>query len=222
VGDVSVTEGNSGARTADFTVKLSNASKSTVAMKVATVNGTATAPSDFTALPATVLSFASGQTSKKVSIALKPDYFAEPDETFGLLLASPIGAVIDDGTATATIVNDDGAIPAASVADASISEGGWFTTKSMVFTVRLSSPTQATVSLKYKTADGTASSSSDYSAKAATLSFAPGETSKTVSVTVKGDRFREPDETFQLLLSNPSNGLTISGSSATGTITNDD
>jgi hypothetical protein len=217
-----VTEGNSGATNAVFTVTLSHAARSTVSMKYATVNGTAVAPSDYTPKTATGLYFSAGQTSKTVSVALKPDVFGEPDETFDLVLSAPAGVAIDDGQATATIVNDDAAAPSATVADVSIAEGRSFT-KSLVFTVQLSAPAPGALSLKYKTVDGTAVAPSDFTARALTaLWFSAGQTSKTLTVPVKGDLVREPDETFELVLSDPSAGLTIADATATGTIVNDD
>ena len=216
-----MTEGNSGAKNAVFTVTLTHAPKSTVSMKYATVNGTAVAPSDFTAKAPTGLYFFAGQTSKTVSVALKPDLFGEPDETFGLVLSTPTGVVIDDGQATATIVNDDAAAPEVSVADVSITEGG--STKNLVFTVQLSAPAPGAMSLKYKTVDGTAVAPSDFTARAPTaLWFSAGQTSKTLTVQVRGDLVREPDETFQLVLSDASAGLTLADPTATGTIANDD
>jgi hypothetical protein len=79
------------------------------------------------------------------------------------------------------------------------------------------------LSLKYKTVNGTAVAPSDFTAKALTsLWFSAGQTSKTFTVQVKGDLVREPDETFEVVLSDASNGLTIADTTATGTIVNDD
>jgi hypothetical protein len=222
VDDISLAEGNS-AKNAVFTVTLTNAAKAAVSVKYATANGTAVAPSDFTAKSPTLLSFAPGQTSKTVPVALKADAFGEADETFSLVLSAPVGVVIADGQATATIVNDDDPAPEVSVADASITEGSSFAAKNVIFTVRLSAPAQGAVSLKYKTVNGTAAAPSDFTAKAlTTLSFSKGQTSKTVSVAVRGDKVDEVDETFQLALSDASAGLTIVDGSATGTIVDDD
>lgn len=223
VADVSVTEGTGGAKNAVFTLSLTNAAKSTVSVKAATANGTAAAPADFTAKSPTVVGFTAGQTSKTFTVALKPDAFGEPDETFGLVLSAPVGVVIDDGQATATIVNDDAAAPEASVSDVSVAEGAAFGTKNLVFTVQLSAPAQGAVSLKYKTVNGTATAPSDFTAKALTaLSFSTGQKTKTVTVQVKGDALVEPDESFELVLSDASAGVTIDDGTATGTITNDD
>ena len=223
VGDISVTEGNA-AKNAVFTVSLSNAAKAAVSVKYATANGTAVAPSDYTAKALTSLSFSAGQTSKTVAVALKPDLFGEADETFSLGLSAPVGVVIDDGQATATIVNDDAPAPEVSVADVSITEGtSSLSSKNLIFTVQLSAPAQGAVSLKYKTVNGTAVAPSDFTAKALTaLSFSKGQTSKTVAIPVKGDAVDEADETFQLVLSDASAGLNLVDGTATGTIVDDD
>jgi hypothetical protein len=87
--------------------------------------------------------------------------------------------------------------------------------------VALSSAAGQVVSVGYATADGTATAPSDYTAANGTLSFKPGEKTKTIVVSVAADLAYEPDETLTLTLSNPVNA-TIASGSATGTITNDD
>ncbi|MDP9442396.1 MAG: right-handed parallel beta-helix repeat-containing protein [Actinomycetota bacterium] len=110
--------------------------------------------------------------------------------------------------------------PAMAVADAAAAEGDKGTT-SMSFVVSLSSPTTREVSVNYVTADGTAMKKSDYNAVSGTVQFAPGETRKTIVVSIKGDRIREPDETFFVNLSSPTNAA-LSDGQAVGTIRNDD
>src|SRR5262249_13945595 len=78
-----------------------------------------------------------------------------------------------------------------------------------------------TVSAAYKTADGSATAPSDYASANGTLTFAPGETSKTIDVSVVGDTTVEPDETMTVGLSSPVNAQIADGS-ATGTIKNED
>ncbi|WP_225205540.1 beta strand repeat-containing protein [Novosphingobium huizhouense] len=107
-----------------------------------------------------------------------------------------------------------------SVNSVSVAEGN-SGTRTLTFTVTLSSASVQTVTVNYATADGTATAGSDYVAASGTLTFAPGETTKTVAITVNGDLAVEANETFTLQLSNAVNG-TISGSTGTGTITNDD
>ena len=77
------------------------------------------------------------------------------------------------------------------------------------------------MTVAYTTANGTATAGQDYTAKSGTVTFAAGETTKTVSVAVAGDTAVEPNETLTVTLSNPS-GATIADGSAIGTITNDD
>jgi hypothetical protein len=109
--------------------------------------------------------------------------------------------------------------PSASIAGASAPEGNASSTLS--FALTLSASTPLPVSISYATANGTATAPADFTAANGTVTFAPGETSKTIQVTVVGDAVYEPDETFTVGLSNPVNA-TIGTGSATGTIQNDD
>ena len=109
--------------------------------------------------------------------------------------------------------------PAAlSVADARAEEG---TDANLDFAVTLDRETTATVTVDYATADGTATAGSDYTATSGTLTFAAGETEKTVSVPVLEDDHDEGSETLTLRLSNPQGAIVAKGE-GTGTITNDD
>jgi len=110
--------------------------------------------------------------------------------------------------------------PSISIANNKLSEGN-SGTQQMNFTVTLSSPYTQTITVAYKTKDGTAIAGSDYNSNSGTLSFAAGETIKTISVTVNGDTNVESDETFKVVLSNAINA-TITKTTATGTILNDD
>ncbi len=107
-----------------------------------------------------------------------------------------------------------------SIGDVSVAEGNSGTTAA-VFTVSLSGAAGVPVTIDYATADGTAVAGTDYAAAAGTLTFAAGQTSRTISVNVNGDTAVEPDETFIVNLSNPS-GATIADGQGVGTITNDD
>ncbi len=111
--------------------------------------------------------------------------------------------------------------PALSIADRQATEGNRGT-KTFSFTVTLSKASTETVSVSYSTADGTATvANGDYVASSGGLTFLPGETSSTINVSVKGDRRKEPNETFYVDLSNPTNA-TLDDSQGIGTITNDD
>jgi hypothetical protein len=222
INDVAVAEGNSGTTNATFTVSLSAASTSAVTVKYDTANGSATAGSDYQAASGT-LTFAPGDTSKTITVAVNGDTTPESDETFAVNLSNPTNATIADGQGIGTIQNDDQpppTPPGVSINDVTVTEGNSGTTDA-IFTVTLSTVSNSTVTVKYDTADSTATAGSDYQSASGTLTFAPGQTSKTITVTVNGDTAVEPDETFFVNLSNPTNA-TITDSQGVGTIKNDD
>ena len=102
-----VTEGAAGAgATAIFALDLSAPSSQPVTVAWRTADGTATAGSDYVAASGTV-TFPAGVTRREVAVSVVGDAGAEPDETFGVILASPVGATLAAATATGTIVNDD-------------------------------------------------------------------------------------------------------------------
>jgi hypothetical protein len=221
INDVTVTEGNAGTATAAFTVTLSAAAAGTVTVANATANGSASAGSDYTATSGT-LTFAAGETTKTVSVTIAGDTTVEPNETFVVNLSAPSGATLADATGQGTITNDDVAppvVPTLSIADVAVTEGNAATTAT--FTVTLSAAASGAVTANYATADGTATAGSDYTATNGTLSFAAGETTKTITVAIVGDTVVEPDETFTVDLS-AATGATIADASAQGTIVNDD
>jgi endoglucanase len=221
VADVSVTEGNTNSKEALVTVSLSKSSKEAVTVNYATANGTAQAGTDYVAKSGT-LTFAPGETSKTIAVSVIGDTAVEASETFLLNLSSPTKATLADGQSVVTITNDDAAAPAPalSVSDVSVTEGQSGMTNAE-FTVNLSAASAAPVAVSYTTADETASAGSDYTAKSGTLSFAPGETTKTVAVSVIGDLLSEANEAFKFNLSGAS-GATIAKAQGTGTILNDE
>lgn len=111
-------------------------------------------------------------------------------------------------------------IPTLSINDVSTAEGD-SGTKTLSFTVTLSAASNLTVNVNFATADASASAGSDYQAGNGTLTLNPGETTKTVAITINGDTTNEENETFVVNLSTPVNA-TISDSQGVGTIVNDD
>src|SRR5262249_44910468 len=95
-------------------------------------------------------------------------------------------------------------------------------TTSFKFTAPLPQPSSKPVQVSFATRPGSATPGLDSSAIGGTLTFAPGQTSQTVTVLVNGDTDIEPAETFFLDLFNPVNGVLGSQSTGTGTIVNDD
>jgi Calx-beta domain/RTX calcium-binding nonapeptide repeat (4 copies) len=109
--------------------------------------------------------------------------------------------------------------PALSVADVSQPEGN--SASPLSLTVQLAKATPLKVTVSYATADGSATAGSDYTATSGQLTFAPGETSKTVDVPILGDTAVEADETFTLNLTGAVNAV-LGRASATATLVNDD
>ena len=223
IADVSFAEGSADAPgKGKFVVTLSAASATPVTVKYATSDGTALAGSDFTTKTGT-LTFAPGETQKSITVVSLGDAVSEANETFTVTLSTASGATIADGSATGTIRNDDAApaLPTLSIADVSFAEGSVDAAGKGKFVVTLSAASATPVTVKYATSDGTASAGSDFTTKTGTLTFAPGETQKSITVVSLGDAVSEANETFTVTLSAAS-GATIADGSATGTIRNDD
>ena len=233
-----VAEGDAGDVTLRYAVTLDRPSGSTVTVDVATADYVATvADGDYDAVPLTTLSFAPGETVKTVDVTVHGDTRDEGDlEWFHLVLSNPTGAADFGGgnttqTFTAGYIYDDdgvgGPVPAAqfSVRSASVVEGDTGVV-TMRFAVVLDRILDSTATVKVETQDGGASSADgDYDAvPLTTLSFAPGETVKTVDVTVHGDTLDEGEQEGITLAASAPTGATIPffGGSVTGTIFDDD
>ncbi len=217
ISDVSMNEGISGTTAFNFNVTIPSASSQTVTVNYATSDGTATAGSDYAANSGT-LTFNPGETSKTITVLVNGDSTIEPNENFTVNLSGAVNETIADNQGVGTIVNDDSAI---SINDVSTGEGNSGTT-AFTFTVNVTPPSSQAVTVNYSTADGTAAAPGDYTAVPQTLLvFGAGEASKTITVQVNGDTTVEPNETFTVNLSNPSNSV-ISDNQGIGTIVNDD
>lgn len=219
-----VAEGNSGAKSAKFVVSLSKPSTLNIDVSWRTVDGTAQASdNDYVAVASDTVSIPAGSTSADLLVTIQGDGVYELDESFTVeLTGATQGATISgtDGTGTGTIQNDDAA-PTLAINDIAGDEGDTGTTP-FTFTVSLSAAAGTTIQVSYATQDGTASSPSDYAATSGTLTFAPGETVKNLTVDVNGDTTPEADETFSVKLTSPTAGATLSDDTGTGTLTNDD
>ena len=213
--DTTVVEGG----TAQFTVRLSPASEQTVTVSYRTASGTAVAGRDFDTASGT-LTFTPGNRRQSIAVPTREDDLDEPNETFTVRLNNAIGATLEDGSATGTIVDDDVSVsvppPTLSITDATVVEG-----ETARFAVRLSPASEQTVTVSYRTVGGTAAAGQDFDAASGTLTFAPGNTRQSIAVPTRDDALDEPDETFLVTLSNPS-GATLEDGSATGTIIDDD
>ena len=206
----------------DFEVTLSNPSSQAITVDYGTSNGSATiADSDF-AQALGKLTFSPGELKKTIPVSANGDNKLERDETFIVQLTNSSNAdITGTGQGIGTLLNDDFTPTISINANTSQLENA---TSSNVFVVNLSNPTDLTVTVNYDTSDGTATiADNDYSRATGTLTFAPTETSKTITVSAIGDTKYEGNETFSVNLSNASNATIPTGTiSAVGTITNDD
>ena len=163
------------------------------------------------------LTFAPGELSRTIGVSVIDDSLDEPDETFTLVLADPRGAMLGRGSALGTIRDDDEP-PALSIAgDAGPEDVG-----ELVFSVTLMARAPTEVTVNYATMDDTAIAGDDYGPVEGTLTFAPGETARTIRVAVVDDAVDEADEeVFAVTLSGPS-GATLAHALATGVIRDND
>ena len=217
IDSVTVDEGNEGdeVQLANVTVALSESSASAVSVDYATSDDTAIAGEDYQATRGTV-SFNPSETTKTIEIPIVGDSIDEGDEAFEVQLSNPDGITLSEDTAVVSIIDDDEP-PEIATGDVVVNEA----TSSTDFTVTLNNPSSRNVTVDFATADGAAVAGSDYQATSGTLTFEPGEVSKTVTVAVTEDNLDESDESFFLNLDNAANA-TINSPQAKATITDDD
>jgi hypothetical protein len=222
---LSVNNGNiaEAAGTATITATLSAIAASDTTVTLSTSGTAAGGGTDYT-LSNSTITIAAGQTTGTATITAVQDALDEANETVIVDIASVSGGggANENGTQQlTTTITDDDAAPTVSIANVSQAEGN-SGTSTMTFTATLSAASGITVTVNYGTSNGTASTAgSDYTAATGTLTFNPGETSKTFTVTIQGDTTVETSETFTATLSAPGNA-TLGTATATGTITNDD
>jgi len=221
INDVSLNEGDTGTTSFTFTVSLSSpAGPSGVTFDIATQDGTATAPSDYTAKTLTSQTIPSGASTYTFTVLVNGDTTPEASETFLVNVTNVTGTTVGDGQGQGTIVNDDS--PNLTINDVSLNEGNAGTT-SFTFTVSLSVPAGAGgVTFDIATQDNTATQPSDYTAKSLTGQTIPaGSSTYTFTVLVNGDTSPETNETFFVNVTNVT-GANVTDGTGLGTIVNDD
>jgi hypothetical protein len=136
--------------------------------------------------------------------------------------AAPVGYLADhwNTARSAFLSTTDGDDPLG-IVGATIPEGDPFTAKPLPLTVSLAVPQNNTATVRWATADGTAVAGQDYEPASGTITFAPGETTKSISVNVIGDYDREADEDFYVKLSDPVNGV-LPSAPGRGVLLNED
>jgi hypothetical protein len=180
------------------------------------VGGTAADPADYTLAPPGPLTFAPGDTEKTITITVVDDTDREADETVVLTLGEPTNAGLGPTTTyTETIVDDEVDPTVAFAASGGSAPEG---TPTRTVTVTLSGPSTLAITVPF-TVGGTATSPDDYTISSASpLTFAPGETEKTITITVVDDAVAETDETVVLTLGTPTNATLGTPSTYTETI----
>jgi hypothetical protein len=232
-GAVTVAEGSSGTRTMSVPVTLSGPSFQTVTASWSTIRpaglggAPADTPADYVAASGTV-TFAPGETAKTVTITVNSDALDELDEYLLVAFTAPTNANIGGylGLGFGTIQDDDAA-PSVVPGLGSVVEGDAGTV-SLAVPVALSAPSGKTVTVAWATTIPSPggvplADAGDYVAASGTVAFAPGETSKVVTITVNGDVAVEADEMVVVRFSPPTNA-TLGGyyGLGFGAITNDD
>ena len=171
----------------------------------ATSDGSAVAGSDYTASSGT-LTFTPGVATRTVSIAIRNNVLVDGNRSIVLALSNPVGAVLGaQNTAQVTIVDDDG--PGTlqfSAATARVVEGGTAT-----LTVVRTAGIGGTVTVPYTVGGGTATSGTDYVATSGTLTFAPGASSRTLTVRTLDNTVVDGDRTVVVSLGTPTGGATL-------------
>ncbi|NRF72104.1 hypothetical protein HLB44_34485 [Aquincola sp. S2] len=206
VNPVAVSEGSA---FVTLTITLDQASTNEIKVNYDTVNGLAfhnsSAP-DFQRSFGTLV-FAPLETSKTLQVNIVNNTTAEGAELFWLDLNTAVNATIAQRYTPIQIQDNDGTsgTPAIAVGDRIVDE----INGTASFFVTLNRPSTGTVSVRYDTADDSAVAGSDFTAAGGTLNFAPGETVKTVTVSIANDSAAEADEFFRLQLSDPANATIV-------------
>ena len=221
ISDVTKPEGSAGTTAFDFTVSLSAQPTQAVTLNYTTADNTATlAGGDYQAASGGLTFTPGGALSQTIHVTVNGDMSNEPDETFFVNLTNIVNAALNKNVGVGTVLNDDTPISISSVSEYEGNSG----TTPFAFTIRLGSASSLPVSVDYATADGTATeANNDYQAHAGTVTFAPGQTSQTITINVTGDQKAETDETFFVNLVNPMNGALATGAQqGVGTVLDDD
>jgi len=217
VSDATVIEGDAGTINAVFTVTVEHPGSQSLTVNYSTADKRATlAGGDYQAASGS-LTFTPGQTSKTITVKVNGDRIGEFNETFSVNLTAAANIDIVRGVGLGTILDNE---PRVSISNATLAEPDSGTVL-ISFIVTLSDPYDQPVTVHYSTADNVAVAGKDFNALIGTLTFAPGETSKTIAVAIKGDLIDEFDETFLVNLSGANNALIVNAQGV-GTIVDND
>ncbi len=223
IGDLTVTEGDSGTNTAFVPMWLAQPSANTVNVLFDTANGSARSSGtfpDFVGWSGAVV-FPPGVTTQLVAIGIRGDIAYETNEVFFINLRSPTNGTIVRAQGACTIIDND-PVPTAVIGDATIVEGNT-NYLNLNFPVVLSGPSAILVVIPFATANVTAAAEGDFQSRVGNVAWSSGTLilTQNIAIRVYGDALPEPDETFYVNLGNPTNAV-LGRARATGTIVNDD
>jgi hypothetical protein len=200
---------------AQLTVILEATSPNTATVEYATIDDTAIAGVDYTPISGT-LTFAPGEDTKTLIVPILGDLAIDASEAFTVTIRAPVGAVLCTVIDARVTIADDKPFSTARFGAAGYSGSEVSGTALVTVTLDQAAPTMTSV--HYATANGTASAGSDYTTTSGTLTFAPGQTSKTISIPILSDQAVDPGETFTVNLSAPAGVALGTPSSAQVTI----
>lgn len=221
IGDVTVTEGDSGTQLVTLTLTLDAPSGRMSTVEWQTTDDTASAPGDYAAGSGTVV-FSAGDTTETVDVTVNGDTFVEGDEAFRVDLSNPANLSLGTPQATITIQNDDAASVTLSVSDLSQTENtGSPGIRRFFVPVQLSGPAPTTVTFDYDVIGLSASAGTDLLATSGSATILAGTDEVKIPVIVVADPTDEFDETFEVTVSNVTNAAVVDPTGI-GTILDDD
>jgi hypothetical protein len=218
VGDLNVTEGNSGTTLANFAVTKTGATGLPVTVKYATADWTAKKGLDYTEVTGT-LTFQPNETSKFVAVPVRGDTLDEINETYSVNLSLPTNATISDALGGGGIIDNDTA-PSMSIGNDSVNESA---SEACTVLVKLSAASGREVNVNYTTASVTAGTA-DYVAKSGTVKFVPGDVAEQIKIFARADSKDEPTEKFTVKLSgiSPAGSASFANTAGTCSIVDND
>jgi Ca2+-binding RTX toxin-like protein len=190
------------------------------------LGGTATLNTDYRQFGATsftgttgTITFAAGASTATLTIDPTADTTFESNETVAVTLAAGSDYIVGKTTpVTGTITNDD-LRPTINLSSSQTIVEGKTNPQNVTYSVTLSNASSQTISVRYLTANASATAGSDYTATTGTLTFNPGETSQVINIPILNNSLNEADESFILSLTSPTNASLGTIKSVTTTIT---
>lgn len=192
------------------TVQRDNGSFGQITVDYSTSDLIASAGEDYQSTSG-ALTFVDGETSRIIEVPLLDDMTFEGEETFTIVLSNVQGSVVLGNVSSAQVVisEDDPVQPSGILRFSGASYNVDENDISVVVTISRANGSSGEVRVDYNTADFTAVADEDYQSASGVLTFADGQTSRTIVVTILNDMVFEGEETFRVLLSNVQNGAAI-------------